>query len=56
MPVITSIMNISGKEDSTKHRSMIDSKSSKKVDFTVEGKAFDEVKLSTSYYEKKVPE
>lgn len=45
-------MNISGNEESTKHRSMID----KKVDFTVEGKVFDEVKLSTSYYEKKVPE
>ena len=52
--MITSIMNISNKEEQNKRRSiMIDSKSLKKVDFTLEDKTFDEIKLSTSYYEKK---
>ena len=50
-------MNISNnREEANKRRSMIDSKSLKKVDFTIEDKTFDEIKLSTSYYEKKTLE
>lgn len=43
-------MNISNKNESGKHSSMIESKSLKKVDFTMEDKTFDEIKLSTSYF------